>query len=349
MAKAKAEKEVKSTLSDLDAQLRKAYGDIMISSKGLEDRDLQVISVTPSLDNGLGGGIAMGCVTTLASRPGGGKTTLALTIAAAAQAQYKSKCYFIDAEGRMRASLLHTIPGLVWTDKQAEETGIPALTIIRSSTEKILSAQDYVNIIVQIFKDTKPGELGPVVILDSIAVLCTEAQMAIEVGEASQMMEVSKLLYTFFRQVNPILSVQGGSLICLTHLQASASPYKPSTAYGGNAPEYFSSNYLISYSAEVVKDKDGKEIGKNTKFKVKKAAMGGDGKEIFIYIRPGRGCDIEEDLVTTAVELAVVEKGGSWFTYNGEKYQGQDALTSALRADPELRQKMWDEVTELLK
>lgn len=346
---AKLKDKEKQLLSDLEQQLKKTFGDVMITSQNLLDRDEQIIHVTPSLDRGLGGGLAQGSITVIVSRPGGGKTTLALTAMAAAQQQYKSKCYYVDAENRLRASLLKTIPNLIWSDEQEEKTGIPKLQVIRSSVDKILSAQDYVNIIIQIFKSTKPGDPPPVVCLDSIAVLCTEAQMAIEVGESSQMMEVSKLLYTFFRQVNPILAVQGGVLICLTHLQASASPYKPATVYGGNAPEYFASNYLFSSSAEVIKDADGNELGKNTKFKVKKAAIGSDGKEIILYIRPGRGCDIDEDLVTTAIDLALIEKSGSWFEYSGGKYQGREAVLEALRQDPKLRKQLWDSVNEMLK
>lgn len=344
-----AKKSSDETLSNLTSLLKKNYGDIMVSVEGLNDLDSHVIHVTPSLDAGLGGGVAQGTITVIVSKSGHGKTTLALTIMAAAQRQYKCKCYYEDAENRLRASLLKTIPGLVWTEEQEKETGIPRLQVIRSTPEKILSAQDHANIIIQIFKDTKPGDPPPVVCLDSIAVLCTEAQMAVEVGESSQMMEVSKLLYTFLRQVNPILAVQGGALICLTHLQAKQTMYgAPYSVYGGNAPEYFASNYLYSLSSETVKDKNGNEIGKNTKFKVKKAALGPDGKEVIIYIRPGHGCDIDEDLVTTGIELGIIEQSGAWFKYKEEKYQGRESLLETLRTNTELRKNLWDEINTLV-
>lgn len=262
-----------------------------------------------------------------------GKTTLCLSIVANAQ-RMKKKCFYLDIEGRLRTDLLKTIPGLIWTDEQEKQTGFPQLQVIRSSEEKILSAEDYINIMDTLIKEV-PGCL---IILDSIAALTSQDVMATKAGDSKRMASIPTLMYFFLRKAAAILPVTKASILTITHLQANPSGYGGPNQVGGNAIQYFASNRFVCHSVEKV-PANGPLIGHNAKFKCESAALGPPGGEFNLYVRYGKGADKEEDLVSTAEELGFIEKSGAWykFTSGSEeiKLQGKQKCVEYFKENPD--------------
>lgn len=326
----------KDTVSFTEAMIKEKYGDVIFNADKLFELEGKIIPTTLSLDIALSGGIAEGTITNLASPPKAGKTTLALTIIAQAQQVFKKECFYHDVEGRVRTALLECIPNLVWTEEQEKATGIPRLKIIKSSEDKFLSAQDYLNIIDQIFTKNK----GCLQVLDSIAALCSDELHGTELGESKQMMKIPSLMYDFMRKIAQLIPSTKGTLITITHLQSNPTSYgNPLKSVGGNAIEYFASNRLVCYSSQEVPKDDNPKVGKDTKFKITAAALGAPSAEAMVYIRYGKGCDNEEDILTISEELGFIERAGAWysFTHGDEKlkFQGRNAVLEHLKANPE--------------
>lgn len=338
MAKVKKSKDVenvenveKEKVSKItfESQLTKEYGkEILISAESLKDNPASIIPSTLSLDIALSGGIPEGTIVNIAGISLAGKTTLALTILANAQKMGKD-VYYIDVENRLQLNLIQCIPGL---DPKK-------LQIIRSSEDKFLTAENILNILNLIFKEKR----GCVVVLDSVAALCSEGLLGIQLGESKRMADIPTLMYGFLRQTNSILAPTRSNLITITHMQANPGGYTGPVEVGGNAITYWSSIRLRCLSSQP-NPKDGTPIGRISTFKVLKSALGPPSEGKF-FIRYGSGYDWPEDLFSVGEELGLVEKSGSWYKivlddYEGEKYQGGPAFCAALRAEPEVAKRL---------
>lgn len=315
-------------VSVIRKELEKEYGEIFIDSEHLESIRGAVIPTTLSLDIGLHGGIVEGTIISIAGNPGSGKTSLCLTIISNAQKLGKT-IYYIDVEGRLQPELLKTIPDL----------NLDNFHIIRSTKEKFLTAEDFLNIINKIIAT----EENVFIVLDSVASLCAETSYSSEHGEAKAMMGIPRLMYESCRKAAQILPAMKSNIVYITHVQANPSPYGGPAEVGGNAIKYQASYRLTCMSSsETPKDGDkaGNKTGRESKFKIYKSAIGpGTGDAIF-YIRYGHGYDREMDIVNVAEELGFIMKAGAWFSFkNSEdkevKVQGTEKLVEYLRANQE--------------
>lgn len=300
MAKRKTESEI----SVLQKELEKEYGPIFHDFNKLLDARGDIIPTTLSLDIGLNGGIVEGTVVSIAGNPASGKTSLCLTIAANAQKMGK-RVYYIDVEGRLQPELLSTIPGLD-TD---------SLEIIRSTIDKFLTAEDYLNIINKLISSEK----RILVILDSVATLCADNLYGAEHGESKKMMSIPSLMYDCLRKAAQILPCMNSNLILITHTQANPAPYGGPTEMGGNAIKFQASYRITCLSSKETPEQEAKKTGRESKFRIYKSALGpGTGDAIF-YIRYGHGYDKYMDLVNISEELGLLSKSASWYSFEDEK------------------------------
>lgn len=319
------------------ADLVKQYGNIFYSGERVIEHTGRLIPVTLSLDIALSGGILEGTITSFASLPKVGKTTAMLEFVRNAQRFYKKPCFYFDIEGRLQHSLLSTINGLIYTEEGEKNSGIPALKIIKSEQGNILTAEKFLQIANRLITDIP----GCVIIVDSIAALCTEDNFTKDLTESAKMADLQKLMYHFFRKINQILPITKSTIVCITHLQANPGSYTgvPKT-YGGAAMDYFASNRIVSFSGgKEVPETGTPKIGKNTTMKITASAVGGPSTEATLYIRYGRGCDHIADLLDNADRYGFIERTGAWYnltTSTGEKIklQGKDAVEEYLVANP---------------
>jgi RecA/RadA recombinase len=144
----------------------------------------------------------------------------------------EKKVFFFDVEGRLRSELLDCFP-----DINREN-----FNVVRSNDQKILTAEDYLNLIYETLKDYP----SCICILDSVAALCPEAELSSNIGESVKMASTATLMYKMFRRVSQILSVTKATFIALTHMVANPNPGpgKKSFAVGGNAPQYGASVWM---------------------------------------------------------------------------------------------------------
>jgi len=330
-------------MSELLKWIEKDFGEVCHTAMETAEYEGDFIPTTLSMDIALYGGLKEGTITSLASAPKCGKTTWSLTVAANAQAMGKT-VYYADAENRLENSLLDSIPGL---DKSK-------LLIIRSSIDKVLSAEDYLNILERALKD----DPGCLCIVDSVAAICPEAELG-EAVRGNNRSQTPKIMYNFLRKIAPIMRPTRSSLILITHMQANTSGYGASKVQvGGNGIEFFASNWLVIKKVEKIDDpKTAKEIGKNSQFEVKAAACGAPNGEPTIYVRYGLGCDKYEDIIGLSQDLGFLNKAGAWFNFSEDllkdekgkpiKFQGGPAVREYLVKNPEFYKLLDSKIREI--
>lgn len=322
-----------SKASEISQILKKKYGDVVIQAVNLASVEGRVIPTTLGLDLALNGGMPEGIIMNVSGWSKCGKTTLVLTIAANAQ-KFGKRVYYLDVEGRLRTDLLKCIDGL----------DVDNFEVIRSSKDKILSAEDYINIATDLTKN----DPGCLIILDSITTLCPEDTLNGMAGESKRLAGVPSLMYEFLRKMTAILPVTLGNIITLAHLQDNPSAYGGPKEGGGNAIQYYSSIRLICHSAPEVPKTGRPKIGKDSIFKVTASALGPPSGEAVIFIRYGRGCDKYEDLVYVAIEMGLVEQKAAWYYYGEEKFQGKETLVNTLRENSDMYSQLEADVRKMV-
>lgn len=309
--------------------------DFLIPATALTEEQGRTFRTTISLDIALSGGIPEGVSVLLSGKPKIGKTTLALHYIQKCQKQDpEKKAFYFDVEGRIRSELIECFPDL---NKEN-------LSIIRSNSTKILSAEDYLNLIFQTLKDNEKC----ICVLDSIAALCPEGELSSNIGDSVKMAGTATLMYKIFRRVSQILPVTKSTFVALTHMIANPNPGpgKKSFAVGGNAPQYGASVWLEAAWKQDITDSANKPIGQTAHFKVLSSALGAPGADVAVPIMYGRGVDEHADLFNICCELGLIQKGGSWYTVTGskDKIQGQLAVIEFLRNNEEIYKSLLSEV-----
>lgn len=291
-------KAIETSFADISESIIKKYGEIAMPASMLVEHTGEYISSSLlGMDIGLNGGIREGTWVHIAALPKTGKTSFCLGLAASAQKMGKN-VYWVDVEGRLQTELLDCIDGL---DKEK-------MQVIKSSIDKVLSAEDYLSIIETLLTD----DPGCVVFLDSLAVLCPEVELAAEMNEM-QRATVPKLMYKFLRKISPILSTTKSNFVSITHLQANPSGYgSPFKEVGGYASNYGASYWMMGISSKKV-EVGGKNVGKDTTFRIMATSSGPPDAEPVVPVRYGRGCDKYADMARIAEEMGFVKKGGAWY------------------------------------
>lgn len=320
-----------ATLKSIEEQIVKDHGEVMISASALSATEGGRLRTTLALDIGLGGGIPRGSIVSFTGRQKLGKTTLCMDIITNFLEDFPDcEAYFLDAEHRLRSELL---------DCFKPRLDLSRLHVIRSIPEKILTAEDFLNIMLGLLTQ-KPGCL---VVLDSIAMLFTGDALGAVVGEGRKVMDVPSLMYEALRRVAAIVSVNKSTLIAISHIQAAMAKGGHGRSWeeaGGNAIKYTSSVRLVTTWAENY-PATAPFTGKDMKVKIDHTSLGPPGAEVAVPIRYGRGVDHCDDLISVAEQYGVMVKAGSWYSIAAEgfdpeqKWQGQANLSQFLKDNPD--------------
>lgn len=331
MAKKKDKvEEVEISLNDYREQLRKGiikkYGEgISREMTDMANQKKIIVPVSPAVDIGLHGGVPEGSWVTLAGPPKFGKTTLALQLASNAQKpEYGGKMvYYLDVEGRFKHMNLTSVAA--FNPDMCEH--------IRSQKGKILSAEDYLDIAMDIIK----GHPGCVIILDSGSALCAAKELGSEGITASYRNEGPKLLAAFCRQMANVVPINDTILVMIQHIIANTGYGGGQMEDGGNKIKYQVDVKLRGKYTEKWDDTDGSAIGQLAHWEVMSSALGAPNAKIKNYVRYGYGIDETMELIEIAADLGIINKAGSWysFDFNGEeiKAQGMEKLHHVLKED----------------
>ena len=320
--------------SQLDAvlsQIRKQFGETAIQrlGDGAASLDVPVISTGSfSLDLALGvGGLPRGRIVEIYGPESSGKTTVALTVVANAQAA-GGMAAFVDAEHALDASYARKL-GVKLDDLLVSQpnSGEEALTI----TEQLV----------------KSGALD-VIVVDSVAALTPQAEIDGDMGDShvglqarlmSQAMRKltsaiaqTKTLCIFTNQIREKIGVMFGS---------------PETTPGGKALKFYASIRMHIQRIGAIKDAAGAVVGNRTKVKVVKNKVSPPFTEAEFDILYARGISWEGSVLDAAIANNVVQKRGSWLAFGQEQVgQGLLASTEALRNNPDLAQRIVAEIAK---
>jgi recombination protein RecA len=308
-------------MSKLKDDVQKQFGsDIILNGNAIVDKEPLIIPVSPSLDIVLNGGIPEGSFVVLTGQPKCGKTTTSLDFASTAQRpEYQGKLksprevYYLNIEGRLKKRDLEGIPGL----------DLSRFHVIGSQQGKILHAEEYLQIAERIINEVP----GSVLIIDSYSALCTEAEITSDMDKM-QRADGAKLLAKFCRKVANVIPVNKNVVIGITHLMGNP------TGYGAEFKE--KSGQAIAYQTDIklraktfkpwTLSADSTQIGQEIEWQVVCSALGPPGGAITSYLRYGQGIDKHTELLNFAVDIGLINKGGAWYSYNNEKFQGMEKL-----------------------
>lgn len=322
-------KALNSTVSMIEKQYGK--GAIMKLGDVTVNTDLEVIPTgCLSLDLALGvGGVPKGRILEIYGPESSGKTTVALHIIAEAQKR-GGVAAFIDAEHALDAVYAKALG--VNTDElyvSQPDTGEQALDICESLVRS--SAVD-------------------VIVIDSVAALTPKAEIEGDMGDAHVGL-LARLMSQALRKLTAITNRSRTCVIFINQLREKVGILfgNPETTPGGKALKYFASVRLDIRKADAIKNGDG-IIGNRAKCKVVKNKVAPPFKVAEFDIVYGTGISQEGCLIDLGVEYGIIQKSGSWFSYNDEKIaQGREKLRDYLIGNPALKEEIDGKIREAFK
>lgn len=321
--------EKKKALESAIAQIEKNFGKGAIIKLGA-NQTMKVDAITTGsmgLDLALGiGGVPRGRIVELYGPESSGKTTVALHIIAEAQKQ-GGEVAFVDVE--------HALD-----PKYAAAVGVDVDNLLVSQPNSGEEALEIMEALV------RSGAID-VVVLDSVAALTTKAEIDGNMGD-SNVGQLARLMSQAMRKLTPLLSKTNCVAVFINQIREKIGVMygNPETTPGGRALKFYSSVIIDVRKGEPIKN--GTElIGNRTKIKVKKNKVAPPFKECEFDIIFGKGISRMGEVLDIAVELDIIKKSGSWFSYDGKKLgQGRDNVKKALEENPEMLKEIEQKVME---
>jgi recombination protein RecA len=282
-----------------------------------------------ALDQALGiGGIPRGRVTEIYGPESSGKTTLALHVVAQAQKQ-GGIAAFVDAEHALDTAY-------------ARKLGVNCDELLVAQPDTGEQALEIAEMLV------RSGAID-VLVIDSVAALVPRAEIEGDMGDSHMGLQ-ARLMSQALRKLTGTISKTMTSLIFINQIRMKIGVVfgNPETTTGGNALKFYASVRVEIRRAGAIKD--GQETtGNRTKAKVVKNKMAPPFKEAEFDIMYGEGISATGDLLDIGVDRNVVEKSGSWYSYNGERIgQGRENAKTFLKQNPEIMDRMSKQVREAM-
>ena len=282
------------------------------------------------LDYALGvGGVPRGRITEIYGPESSGKTTLAIHVIAEAQ-KAGGICAIIDAEhafDRFYAEQLGVDVNSLWIAQP--DNGEQALDI----AEQLINS----------------GAID-VLVVDSVAALTPKAEIEGEMGDAKMGLQ-ARLMSQALRKLTSSISKTKTVCIFINQLRDKIGVVygNPETTTGGNALKFYASVRIDIRSSTTIKEGDN-VLGRHTKVKVTKNKVAPPFKRAEFDIMFGEGISRSGELVDLGVEYGIIQKSGSWFSYDGSRLaQGRDAAKKVLQDNPELADEIEAKIMDALK
>ena len=331
MANDKADKlkALKLTLDKLD----KTYGKGTVMKMGdSPNENVEAISSgSLSLDIALGvGGYPKGRVVEIYGPESSGKTTLTLHAIAECQ-KAGGIAAFIDAE--------HAFDRFY-----AEKLGVDLGELVISQPDNGEQALEIADNLI------RSGAVDALVI-DSVAALTPKSEIEGEMGD-SKMGLHARLMSQALRKLTSSISKTNCTVFFINQLREKIGVMfgNPETTTGGNALKFYASVRIDIRRSTQLKDTEGGVLGNKTRVKIVKNKVAPPFKTAEFDIMYGEGISKTGEILDIGVELDIIEKSGSWFSYGGSKLgQGRDSVKSILKDNPELMEELEQKILEQLK
>ena len=309
------DKNLNEALSQIEKQFGK--GAIMRMGENEVAKDLQVVSTgSLGLDLALGiGGLPKGRVVEIYGPESSGKTTLTLSVIAEMQ-KINGSAAFIDAE--------HALD-----PKYAKKLGVNIEDLLISQPDNGEQALEIADMLV------RSGSVD-VVVVDSVAALTPRAEIEGDMGDP-QMGLQARLMSQALRKLTANIKRSNTLVIFINQIRMKIGVMfgNPETTTGGNALKFYSSVRIDIRRIGAIKKAD-EIIGNETRIKVVKNKVAPPFRQAVFDILYGEGISREGEIIEIGVKLKIMEKAGSWYSYNGEKIgQGRDNVRQFLKDNPE--------------
>ena len=330
MANEKADKlkALKLTLDKLDKTYGK--GTVMKMGDSPNENVESISSGSLGLDIALGvGGYPKGRVIEIYGPESSGKTTL--TLHAIAECQKKGGiAAFIDAE--------HAFDRFY-----AEKLGVDIENLIISQPDHGEQALEIADNLI------RSGAID-MVIIDSVAALTPKSEIEGEMGD-SKMGLHARLMSQALRKLTASISKTNCAVFFINQLREKIGIMfgNPETTTGGNALKFYASIRLDIRRSTQIKSSDGVVMGNKTIVKIVKNKVAPPFKLAEFDIMYGEGISKVGEIIDLAVEAEIINKSGSWFSYEGTKLgQGRDAVKTLLKDNPELMDTLETKLKEVI-
>ena len=321
-------KALKLTMDKIEKDYGK--GSVMMMNEKADVQQDVVSTGSIGLDVALGiGGLPRGRVIEIYGPESSGKTTLATHVIAEAQKK-GGMCAIIDAEHAFDSSY-------------AQKLGVDVDNLL-------ISQPDYGEQALEIADRLILSGALDVVVIDSVAALVPKSELEGEMGD-SKMGLHARLMSQALRKLTATIAKTNTICIFINQLREKIGVMfgNPEVTTGGNALKFYASVRLdIRRSSQI---KDGEEaIGNRVKVKVVKNKVAPPFRAAEFDVIFGEGISKTGEIIDMGVELGIVQKSGSWFSYNGDKLgQGRDAVKQLLVDNPEMAKEIEVKIREKIK
>ena len=321
--------EKRKALDAAMSQIEKQFGKGSVMKLGdYKSMNIEAISTGAlNLDIALGiGGIPKGRIVEIFGPESSGKTTLALHAVAETQ-KNGGEAAFIDAEHALDPSY-------------AKKIGVDIDNLIVSQPDTGEQALEIAEALI------RSGAID-IVVVDSVAALVPKAEIDGDMGDSHIGLQ-ARLMSQALRKLAGTINKTNATIIFINQLREKVGVMfgNPETTPGGRALKYYASVRMDIRRVEALKQ-DGNVIGNRTKVKVVKNKVAPPFREAEFDIIYGKGISKEGSVLDLAVDLNIIEKSGSWFSYKGERIgQGRDNVKKLLETDTKFMQEVEKKVRD---
>ena len=306
------------------SQIERAFGKGSIMKLGKNDKSMDIDTVSTGslgLDIALGvGGLPRGRVVEIYGPESSGKTTLALHTIAEAQKK-GGICAFVDAE--------HALDPIY-----ARKLGV-------NVDELLISQPDHGEQALEIADTLVRSGAVDILVVDSVAALVPRAELEGEMGDSLPGLQ-ARLMSQALRKLTASINKSNTMVIFINQIRMKIGVMygSPETTTGGNALKFYASVRLDIRRIGAIKDRD-EVVGNQTRVKVVKNKLAPPFKQVELDIMYGEGVSKMGELVDLGVKAGVVEKSGSWFSYDSQRIgQGRENAKAFLKANPDMANKI---------
>jgi recombination protein RecA len=321
--------ERKKALEVAMAQIEKQFGKGSVMKLG-EYKAMEIEAIPTGalgLDIALGiGGVPRGRIVEVYGPESSGKTTLALHIVAEAQ-KMGGEAAFIDAE--------HALDPVY-----AKHLGVNIDDLLVSQPDTGEQALEITEALV------RSGALD-VIVVDSVAALVPKAEIDGDMGDSHMGLQ-ARLMSQALRKLAGAINKSKTVIIFINQLREKIGVMfgNPETTTGGRALKFYASVRMDIRKIENIKQ-DGEVVGSRARVKVIKNKVAPPFREAEFDIVYGKGISKEGNILDMAVNLDIIEKAGSWFSYNGSKIgQGRENVKKYLAENPEVMEEVEKKVRD---
>lgn len=311
-------------------KLEKTYGKGTVM-KLSDERVLDIPAISTGslgLDIALGiGGIPRGRVIEVYGPESSGKTTLAMHCIAEAQ-KNGGLAAFIDAEH-------------AFDKTYAQKLGIDTENLLISQPDDGEQALEIAEHLI------RSGAID-IIVIDSVAALVPRGELEGEMGDSKMGLQ-ARLMSQALRKLTGTINKTGCSCIFINQLREKIGVMfgNPETTTGGNALKFYASVRLDIRRIGQIKEGADNITGNRTRVKVVKNKVAPPFKVVEFDIMYGLGISKSGEILDLGVELEIIQKSGSWFSYEGNKLgQGRDAVKALIEDNPELMDELEKKIRE---